>query len=103
MTAVRQDLHAKLIDQPVHIGSQKSGLPLHAKRRVIESDYRLQARQAVARLVERTTQIADLPRQATNKASIKTRIGILQHEWRLAEPADHAAREDIGTPSHLMP
>ena len=49
MAAVGQDLAAQFLDQPARIDAQTAGLPLHAQRRVIERDHRLQPRQSVTR------------------------------------------------------
>ncbi len=48
-------------------------------------------------------QVTHLPRQTANEAAIETRVGILQHERRLAEPADDAARQDLRLPADRMP
>ena len=103
MAAVGQDLPAQFVDQPARIAAQMTGLALQAERRVVERDHRLQARQAVARLLERAAQVAHLPRQAADEAAVEARVGVLQDEGRLAEPADDAARQDVEPPAERMP
>ena len=48
-------------------------------------------------------QITHLPRQAADEAAVEARVGVLQNERRLAEPADNAAREDVDAPAERMP
>jgi hypothetical protein len=49
--AIGQDLPAQFIDQAAYVRAQVSGLSLHAKRRIVQGDNRLQARQSIPRLV----------------------------------------------------
>jgi hypothetical protein len=43
-------------------------------------------------------EIADLSRQAAQKAAIELHVGIVEQQRRLAQPGDHAPRDHVGTP-----
>src|SRR5262249_49687928 len=79
------------------------GLSLHAKRRIVQGDHRLQARQSLARFVQIATQIAYLARQAADESAIEASICILQYKRRLTEPADQTPSKDVRTPADGMP
>ena len=73
-------------------------LARHAQAGVGERDRRLTARHTVACFRHRTPQMAHLPRQAAQEPAIKSNVRLVEHERRLAEPGDDAARDHVGTP-----
>ena len=95
---------AQLLDQPPRAAAQigRTGPACRAPRRSARSRA-CRRGSAVARLLQRAAQIAHLPRQAADEAAVEARVGILQDERRLAEPAQDAARENVGAPAERMP
>ena len=103
MAAVGQHLRAQLVEQPPRHRPQLAGHVLQAQGCECERDQRLQARHALAAFIEVASQIAHLPRQAADEAAIKASVGVLQHERRLVEPADDAARQNFRLPADRVP
>ncbi len=93
----------QFLAQPPRVAAQLARLALDAERGAGQRHHRLQPRKAVARLVQGLAQVAHLPRQAADEAAVEARVGVLQHEGRLAQPADDAARQDVGPPAERMP
>ena len=98
VSAVGQDLPLQLVDEPLGGAADVPLLSGHAERRSQQRDHRLQARHAVARIADRVPQMADLPGQAAQEAAIEPHVGFVEHQRRLAEPGDDAARHDFGPP-----
>ena len=77
-------------------------LARHTQRRIGERDRGLQARYPVARLPNRVAQVADLPRQAAQEAAVELRVGVVEHQRRLAEPGHDPARDHVRAPGNRV-
>ena len=98
MAAVGENLPGQLFRQPLGGGADVTLLARHAQRGVGERDGGLQTRHAVACMRHRTPEVADLPGQAAQKAAIELHVGIIEQQWRLAQPGDHASGDNVGSP-----
>ena len=92
-----------LVAQPIGRGLDVARLAGDAQRRVGQRHLGLHARHAAARVARGMAQIAHLPHQAAQEAPVEPRIGVLQHQRRLAEPGDDAPRQHVRPPRHRMP
>ena len=70
------------------------GVKLHEQVRACND-----AREAVAGGLVGAAQIAHLPREIAQEAAVEAHVGFVQHQRRLAEPRDDAARHEVRPPT----
>ena len=75
------------------------GLIGQTQRGVAERDQNLQAWHAVGNIDHRVTQVANLARQAAQKAAVEFPVCVVQHQRRLRQQRDHAPRQDVRAPA----
>ena len=67
-----------------------------AERGVAQRDQHLQPRHAVGDVEHRVAQIADFAGQPAQIAAIEFAVGVAEHQRRLRQQRDHAARQHVG-------
>ena len=67
-----------------------------AQRSVAQRDQHLQPRNAIGNIEHRIAQIADFAGQSAQVAPIKFVVGVAEHQGRLRQQRDHAARQHVG-------
>ncbi len=96
--AVGQDLPLQLVRQFARGAADVLGLVGQAQRGVAQCDQHLQPWHAVADVDHGVAQIADLARQAAQVTPIELAVGVAEHQRRLRQQRDHAARQHVGSP-----
>ena len=98
MTTVGKDLALQFVGEMPRYRFQQAFLARHAQRGHGERDDALQARQTIACGCGGAAQVAHVPGEAAQEATVELRLAVVQEERRLAQPGHDAARHDVGPP-----
>ncbi len=96
VSAVGQDLPLQFVGQPRVAVADVARLIGEAQRGVAQRDQDLQPRHAVGDVEHGVAQIADLAGQPAQIAAIEFAVGVAEHQRRLRQQRDHAARQHVG-------
>ena len=77
-------------------GADVARLVGEAERGVAQRDQHLQPRHAVGNIEHRIAQVADLARQSAQIAAVELAVGVAEHQRRLRQQRDDAARQHVG-------
>ncbi len=95
MTTVGQDLALQFVGELSRCAPDLLGLIGEAQRGVAQRDQDLQPRHAIGNVQHGVAEIADLPRQPAQIFAIELAVGVAEHQRRLRQQRDHAARQHI--------